>query len=144
MSGNGDIASELLEKYGFIPKICALRFCTESTFEDFVQEGILSILDRSSWMSEDTKDVLSLVIRNCLRAQQAYYLRFYKDVYPIFEHPEIERNKMCCTLFGESVRVDSIFESGDMDFYETKEIVRSFADNCSPRLKSLIYQLYRV
>ena len=143
MSGVPNVA-KLLEDYSFIPKICALRFCNEANFDDFVQEGILSLLERSSRMYNSKEDFVQVVVRNCLREQLAYYLRNYKDDYSIFEHPDIEANNLCCTLFGPSVKISSISESDDTDYYETKEIVRSIADNCSSKLKYLLYQLYRL
>ena len=136
--------NQILLQYSFIPKICALRFCTEETFEDFVQEGMLSICDKSFRMLNEEENTLSIIVRNCLRQQFAYYLRFYKDEYPLFNHPDIEHNNLRETLFGDSLKIDSIFENGDMDFQDTREIVRSFVDKCSYQLKTLLYRLYRL
>lgn len=136
--------TQILLQYSFVAKICALRFCTADTFEDFVQEGNMSIVDKSFKMLNDEENTLDIIIRNCVRQQYAYYLRNYRDKYSLFSHPDIESDSFRYTLFGPSLKIDSILESDDMDFYETREIVRSFADNCSSKLKVLLYHLYRL
>ena len=136
--------TQILAEYSFVAKICALRFCTVDTFEDFVQEGCISIVDKSFKMLKEEENTLDIIVRNCIQQQYDYYLRNYKDSYLLYSHPDIESDSFKYTLFGPSLKIDSILESGDMDFYETREIVRSFADKCSSKLKILLYHLYNL
>lgn len=137
-----DIKSKLLSKYDTIIRICALRFCNEDSFEDFVQEGVLSLLEKSIKHLDDA-DFTRTVIRNCLRYQKRQYLNFYSDMYSIFdENSMIEKFNLGETLFGDYT--DLITSESKLTFDEARILCQSFVDTKKGQLKSVLTLLYNM
>lgn len=133
----------LISKYDSLFRICALRFCNESNFEDFVQEGVISLLEKSINQFSEEENFDITVIRNCLRYQQVLYLRLYSDEYPLFDEQSlIKKYKLCCSLFGSDT--NSISSKFPLTFEETRDLCSSFVEHTNGQLKRILTQLYRL
>lgn len=136
-------SNALINKYIFLFRACALRFCNEANFEDFVQEGILSLLERSLFQKTDEEPFDNVVFRNCVRYQSKMYLSYYADEYDVFNDDEIlKQYKLCCSLFGEEYY--AVEESSDLTFEETRDIVASLIQKYEPHKRKVLENLYRL
>lgn len=134
--------AKLLEKYDTVIRICALRFSNEDSFEDFVQEGMLSILEKSI-KHTSADDFTTAVIRNCLRYQKRQYLNFYSDSYSVFdENSLIEKFNLNESLFGDCA--NDIVSDSKLTFEETHILCKSIVDKKQGQLKSVLKLLYNL
>lgn len=140
-NGSADAKNQLVKQYDIVFRICALRFCDEDNFDDFVQEGMLSLLERSIFQYSPDEKFSSVVMRNCLRYQSKMYLSFYQDLYQIFnDEPLIKKFSLCCSLFGaENENVQSDYP---LTYDETRDLCKSFVESKTGQLKYILTMLY--
>lgn len=139
--GSADAKNQLIKQYDVIFRVCALRFCDEDNFDDFVQEGMLSFLERSIFQYSSDEKFSRVVMRNCLRYQSKLYLSFYQDLYQIFNDEHlIKKYSLCCSLFGaedEDVKSDY-----PLTYDETRDLCLSFIESKTGQLKHILTMLY--
>lgn len=140
-NGSADAKKQLAKQYDILFRICALRFCDEDNFDDFVQEGMLSLLERSIFQYSPDEKFSKVVMRNCLRYQSKLYLSFYQDLYQIFNDEHlIKKFSLCCFLFGaENEDVKSDYP---LTYDETRDLCRSFVESKTGQLKYILTMLY--
>lgn len=141
--GSVDAKNQLIKQYDIIFRICALRFCDEDNFDDFVQEGSLSLLERSIYQYSPEENFFNVVMRNCLRYQSKLYLSLYQDRYQIFDDEYlIKKYSLYGSLFGtENEDVKSDYP---LTYDETRYLCLSFVESKTDPLKRLLILLYNL
>lgn len=133
---------EILEKFDFVLRVCALRFCDDTNFEDFVQEGIVSILEKSLLDYGKSDNFVQVIITNCLEYQNKYYNNNYKERYSVFDKQNlIKEFGLDYSLFGKED--GNFYECGtSLSQDETVDFVKSIINSKKGKLKKVLQLLY--